>query len=256
MKRKHSIRSVQTDPLGLCQGKCYWPWPEKKTEECVSTLWICESGRNNWLGPLVVAAVYLKPGFSLTGLHDPDLLSEAETEEIERQLSQQVEEFETVCCTLSAQKIDEIGMGRAWRLGVERCLIELLPVVPNTVNRAVVDGTKTITGLLLPVEPRSGADRSDQGVALAKLLAQKRRRQILAQEAQHVSIEFQPFFHEDQKHHSKRHRDLIQQGHYTDFHRKSVEPLKSYLADKNRLHVTEQKELCTIEGMKTITLVK
>lgn len=128
-----------------------------------------EAGRGPLAGPVVVAAVILRPGLEIDGLDDSKRLSEARREAlypriIEAALAWRVEFVGTA-------EIDALNILQATLTGMQRALRALTPAA----QLARIDGNRLPRDLPCPAEALVGGDGLDPAIMAASILAKVSR---------------------------------------------------------------------------------
>jgi ribonuclease HII len=100
------------------------------------------------------------------------------------------------------------------------------------VSHVLIDGDVSVEmdGLTITTQPR--ADEQYIGVALASILAKVTRDRHMVGLSKQVDPRFKDIFADGKGYcHSQAHSQMMQEGIFTIYHRRSYEPLKSYLRD-------------------------
>lgn len=225
---EHKFRTQLTNPQGI--GRV--PWPDKRGYT-PGVIYIDEAGRGALSGELYIGAVvFLDDGFDLLGIIDSKLLHEHERsflyEEIIRNphLAYHIEK-------VSVSSIDEVGVEKAWRAGIRRCVEVLKQRLPDQCTSVMLDGTTRVEDVSLPLECCAQADQKYVGVAAASILAKVGRDRALmslgrAQEDEayrRIFVEAKGYTGKPQL----RHMEMIRAGRYTPYHRRSFDPLRTHL---------------------------
>lgn len=134
-----------------------------------------EAGRGACAGPLVAAAVILKPGRGgeIPGLADSKLLSPAARERVYDQVVSRALAWSVV--SVEARECDELGMHHADLAGLRRALLRLAPAG----DFALTDGF-SVDGLGVPSLAIWKGDRVAACVAAASVVAKVTRDRIMA----------------------------------------------------------------------------
>lgn len=225
---KKKYRTYETHKLGI--NKIAWP-----TKIVEGAIYVDEVGRGAWMGPLTLGACYLLPGFNSSGVHDSKLLKEHERLALYNRLQKDpnlIWHVEDVSNT----EIDEVKMGKAWHIGVQRCvtkLIEKLALQKITPTYVVIDGTNANSDISLPIICEAQADSKYIGVAVASNLAKVHRDTYLVARSSEFP-EFRDIMVQGKGYAWKSpiHADLIKNGIFTELHRKSFDPLRTALIPK------------------------
>jgi len=232
-KSRRLYRDQSTHPMGLASIE----WPIGPGPNDPPIIYVDESSTSNLAGPMHVAAVLLLPNFDVKGIHDSKLLTEHERYYKFHELvvdPNLVWHIESVSNTT----IDQHGKQHAWRDAVRECCLQVQRkalekgVNPTTI---LLDGDQNVAGCCLPLILEPKADYKYVGVAAASILA-KASRDVYMQRMACNYPAFYENFHSSGGSHSTSHASLIHKGIYTDLHRRSFNPLKTYLAKP--LHIT------------------
>ncbi|MBE3590259.1 MAG: ribonuclease HII [Firmicutes bacterium] len=131
-----------------------------------------EVGRGPLAGPVVTAAVILRPDAHIPGLDDSKRLDPMERARLVEPIRRQALAWSVV--TVPPALIDELNIAQAVFLGMRRAL-ETLRVPPDAV---LVDGFR-IPGLALPQEAIVGGDGLSNSIAAASVLAKVHRDRLM-----------------------------------------------------------------------------
>lgn len=134
-------------------------------EICVG---IDEAGRGPLAGPVVAAAVILKPEFQLEGLADSKLLTAIKREKLAKEIRAQALAVGVGICT--HREIDEINILRATLLAMERAYAEL-GLEPTL---ALVDGNQP-PNLPCKINTIIGGDATVPSISAASIIAKVTR---------------------------------------------------------------------------------
>lgn len=134
-----------------------------------------EAGRGACAGPLVAAAVILRPGASgqIPGLADSKLLTAAQRERVYDQVLTRALAWSVVC--IEPAECDTLGMHQADLAGLRRALLRLQPVPDFTLT----DGFG-VDGLGVPNLAIWKGDRVAACIAAASVVAKVTRDRIMA----------------------------------------------------------------------------
>lgn len=134
-----------------------------------------EAGRGPWAGPVVAAAVVLKPETVFKGLNDSKLLT---PETRERLYGEIVREslFHSVA-VVEHHVVDEHNVLQATFIAMRRALFPLDPR-PDLV---IVDGNRRVPELHVPQETVVKGDSKSASVAAASVLAKVTRDRLMAE---------------------------------------------------------------------------
>jgi len=240
--KQKRMKDQETAPSGVKSIA----WPVIDHPWNAYTIWIDEAGMGCYAGPLHVAGTILLPGFNVLGIHDSKLLNPAERECVFRKLKESphilyhVEEIDN-------QEIDRLHLGQAWREGIRRTILNLKAQAEQrglVISKVVLDGNKTVEDTAIEVTPVVKADRLFAGVGAASILAKVSRDTYMAQVAEKYP-EFAEIFTQRHGYHSDGHKRLLEEGKYTELHRKSFDPLKSILRKKIVVVVEKHPKVLT-----------
>jgi len=250
-----------------------WP-PDNKDVECC-TIFLDEAGRGPWVSAMSVVAVIrlMQPltrpvdprervqgihaaffptvfqGFdpnaepvplSQIALHDSKVLKEHEREKSYLQLLHCTEICYWICHVTHTQ-IDEMGMAKAWRYGMQTAVIRAYQLSNRVATAQLVDGSTSVaieyehTPTIRTTAAEEKADSHHRLVAAASILGKVSRDRVVtleAEEAKLIHPDYEAIFKDKKGYGSGAQcpqRKLIEKGIYTRFHRKSFNPLRSYL---------------------------
>ncbi len=146
-----------------------------------------EAGRGPLFGPVVAAAVVLRDGARLPGLDDSKQLSEAEREALEPQIQAAALAWAVAEGDVARIGRDNILQASLWamRQAVELVLVQLRDAGHPPPRLVLVDGNRTIPGLVAPGQRAIvKGDALSRAIAAASVLAKVARdRQIVALDA-------------------------------------------------------------------------
>lgn len=178
-----------------------------------------EVGRGPLAGPVVAAAVVLRPGAPLDGLHDSKQLTAAQRETLEPLLYQwgwvglgQAEVAE----------IDTLNIRRAALLAMSRAVAAL----PHGVDHLLVDGKDTPPDLPCPATTVIGGDRRSLSIAAASVIAKVARDRLMTQ----LAVAFPGYgWEHNSGYPTPRHLQGLQHLGITPHHRRSFAPVRRLL---------------------------
>ena len=181
-----------------------------------------EAGRGPLAGPVVAAAVVLKPGGKvIEGLRDSKKLSEKKRELLFDII--QNEAYAWSVSEASVEEIDQLNILQASLLAMRRA-IEGLPELPGM---ALIDGNKLPTGLACPAKAIIGGDDIEPAISAASILAKVTRDRMMVQfEQDYPGYEFL----KHKGYPTKLHRERLIELGVTPIHRKSFAPVKNLIA--------------------------
>ncbi len=196
-------------------------------------LGIDEVGRGPWAGPMVVGAVVLG-GAVIDGLTDSKKLSKRRREELDSVIREKASGYGLGW--VSADEIDEIGLGNALRLATRRAVEQ----VKTSYHEIIIDGTINLlaeTSKAEYVTTMKKADLLVPSVSAASIIAKVARDRYMAEQdalyngyafASHVGYG------------TVAHREAIEKNGVTPLHRLSFAPLAKY-RKSSRLPTTHAK---------------
>ncbi|RWZ78843.1 MAG: ribonuclease HII [Candidatus Microsaccharimonas sossegonensis] len=186
-------------------------------------LGIDEVGRGPWAGPLVVGAVVLGND-KIDGLTDSKKLTKKKRAALDAEIRRKATGFGLGW--VSAQEIDEIGLGAALRLATIRAVEQ----IKTPYHEIIIDGTinflrETAKGRYVTTLPK--ADRLIQSVSAASIIAKVARDRYMSfQDAIYPGYMFSSHV----GYGTAAHRIEIDSLGVTPLHRLSFAPLKKYKA--------------------------
>jgi ribonuclease HII len=242
IKKIKQIRSITSNKIGLGPKKNPVPWPEIGNNTS-STIWIDESGCGCYAGPLTIGAVYISDSKqlqelqSLITMHDSKLLKPHEREHTFDELlksSAIIYHVESI----SNVFLDNIGgKQKAWKFGILEAVKKLIVKIHEhdetiVINKIVLDGRTSVEESKIPIETIIKGDQKFIGVSCASIMAKVTRDRYMVNIAAKYP-KFEEIFRRGKGYRYKStHDELIKSGVYTDIHRKSYNPLRTYLANK------------------------
>ena len=177
-----------------------------------------EAGRGPLAGPVVSAAVILKPEFTFLGLDDSKKLSKAKR----KSLSEEIKKH-SVCWSIgiaTVQEIDKLNILRASLLSMERA-IKNLSEVPEKV---IVDGQYT-PEIDVPCEAIIRGDSLEESIMAASILAKVERDKIMLE----LDKKYPHYrFGQHKGYPTKLHMDALREFGPCIEHRQSFKPIKNY----------------------------
>lgn len=235
-KKAKIIRDHVTNPQGI-GGK---PWPEAMPEEEKVSVWLDETGRGSWMGPMYVTATFLKEGFNLKGLHDSKTLKDYERACRYKEIldSDKIVYHTSI---LSLDTIDDNGIQVAWHIGVKEAVKALKQQFPE-INCCYIDGNveSDLSDLGVSVITVEKGDAKYRGIAAASIIAKESRDQYMIglghkvqeeskkmeQEAKVLNT-FSEFMISRKGYGDVNQKALVEKGYYTEYHRMSYKPMKT-----------------------------
>lgn len=239
-KMRKSIRNQETNPDGIKYSGAIHPWPTVPLDYPEGTIYIDEAGMGCFAGPLHVAGVILLKGFNILGLHDSKLLKDHEREAAYKALlasDKLIYHIEK----MPNDEIDRLKLGGAWKQAIRNVISTLNQKM--SCSQVILDGNKTVDNTEVPITPVIKADRLITGVSAASILAKVSRDDYMKNIADQYPLEFRDIFIKGKGYrYNKSHDELIKKGIYTNLHRKSYNPLRTVLAEKEKVvihHTTD-----------------
>lgn len=173
---------------------------------------IDEAGRGPMAGPVVAAAVILKPGQDLTGITDSKKISEARREALYERI---ISESAAYCIARAdVDEIDELNILHATMLAMQRAICGL-QIVPEL---ALIDGNRCPTNLPCRAEYRIKGDLTTPAISAASILAKVTRdREMIALDKQYPGYGFA----KHKGYGTKTHRAAMETLGLSPVHRKS-----------------------------------
>jgi ribonuclease HII len=132
-----------------------------------------EAGRGPLAGPLLVAAVVLRPRQRIDGLDDSKKLTAARRETLYAQIVERALDFSIV--EIAVDEIDRINIYQATMAGMRRALLGL-SVRPD---HALIDGNRLPTELPCSARAIVGGDALEPAISAASILAKVSRDRLL-----------------------------------------------------------------------------
>ena len=222
-------KTLDSHPEGIKESGKFVPWPTLNEEEARHSVWIDEAGMGSWAGPLYVAGTYLKPDFDLKGIHDSKLLKVWEREQLFEDLKVSNDIIYHVE-QISNSELDELGgLGPAWEEAVRRVVGALKIKVPE-VKTVYLDGNKHVECDDVEIIPVTKGDRLHVGIGAASIFAKVTRDRYMQSISSNYPEEWYNIFAKGKGYwFSHDHTNMVKAGNYTDLHRKTYNPLKTYL---------------------------
>jgi ribonuclease HII len=128
-----------------------------------------EAGRGPLAGPLLVAAVILRPRRRIHGLDDSKKLTAERREALYAQIVAEAIAFHIV--EVAVEEIDRINIFQATMAGMRQALRGLAP----TPHQALIDGNRLPPELPCPARAIIGGDASEAAISAASILAKVTR---------------------------------------------------------------------------------
>ena len=182
-----------------------------------------EAGRGSLVGPVMVAAVILPPNFYIAKLNDSKKLSAKIREKLFEEIKTSAIAYS--CAEVSIEEVDELNVYQASLQGMIRA-VENLPIKPDFV---LTDAMKVDFGEIKSQAIIHG-DRLSASIAAASIIA-KVTRDRLADEWSKIYPQYS--FDKNRGYGTKLHIDAIKNFGITKIHRKTFNPVKSILENRN-----------------------
>ncbi|PPD05558.1 MAG: ribonuclease HII [Methylobacter sp.] len=181
-----------------------------------------EAGRGPLAGPVFAAAVILDPGFTIAGLRDSKKLSAAKRESLAAIIRSKALAWSIA--QASVDEIDCLNILNATLLAMRRA-VEGLAVKPEQV---LIDGNR-IPDLAVPAQAIIKGDDKIAAISAASILAKVERDKLMCEYNQ----QYPHFaFHEHKAYGTRKHLEEISQFGILAVHRKSFNPIKSLLEER------------------------
>jgi ribonuclease HII len=182
---------------------------------------IDEAGRGPLAGPLVVSAVLLKKGTQLEGVNDSKQLTKKRRDEARLQIEEVA--LEIVTLVIDEQTIDRLNIYQATKHAMESIITKF----QHPVDYVLVDAMKLESEL--PTLSIIKGDAKSISIAAASIIAKTTRDQIM--DEWHLTY---PLYGFDQHkgYGTKKHLEALKQHGPCDIHRKTYEPIKSMIKEK------------------------
>jgi ribonuclease HII len=181
---------------------------------------IDEAGRGPLAGPVVAAACILPEKFFLRHLNDSKLLTPTQRKHLYLSLTQNPDVSYGIGI-VSAQKIDEVNILQATFLAMQEA-ISALSIKPDYL---LFDG-KIAPRVEMPHEAIVDGDSLSVSIAAASVIAKYTRDQIMDE----LHLQYPQYgFNEHKGYGTKKHQEKLILNGPCAIHRKTFEPIKSYL---------------------------
>ncbi len=178
-----------------------------------------EVGRGPLAGPVVAAAVILKPEDIPDGLNDSKKLTAKRRTALDVELRARVE---IAIAQASVAEIDALNILRASHLAMERA-VEALDPAPDFL---LIDGNMIPRGLHIPSQAVVKGDAHSLSIAAASIIAKNWRDQLMVDLAQqHPGYGWEA----NAGYPTKQHREALQNLGVTPHHRVSFKPVHNIL---------------------------
>lgn len=178
-----------------------------------------EAGRGPWAGPVIAAAVILRPDQIPDGLNDSKKLSAAARE----RLFDQIQAVAQVGVgRASVEEIDQVNILQATLRAMARA-VDALPAPPTA---AIVDGNQT-PALPCPTQTVVKGDGKSLSIAAASIIAKVTRDRLMAD----LSREFPDFgWERNAGYGTAQHQKALEKLGVTPHHRRSFAPVRKRIA--------------------------
>jgi ribonuclease HII len=173
-----------------------------------------EVGRGCLAGPVVAAAVILKPDCYVAGVADSKVLTADDREGLFGEI--QTAAVTWTVSVIEPAEIDRINIHRASLQAMREAIMALVPL-PGFV---LVDGFR-VPDLLMPQRPVIGGDRKSTAIAAASILAKVTRDRLMAD--LHV-VDPRYGFDQHKGYATKAHLDAVGRFGYSPVHRRTFRP--------------------------------
>jgi len=181
---------------------------------------IDEAGRGPLAGPVVAAAVILKPGAKLKYVDDSKKLTEKQREKALIEIKEHALAIGIGMC--SVEEIDQINIYRAAREAMisaikqlkikpEFLLIDAMPIEFDVPSESIIKG-----------------DQKSISIAAASIVAKTTRDQYML-EMDKIFPEFG--FAQHKGYGTQLHKEMLEKYGYTPIHRKTYEPIKTMIKE-------------------------
>ena len=194
---------------------------------------IDEAGRGPLAGPVVAACVYLEPSVWIEGINDSKKLSESKREALYHQLMN-TQGVHYGVGEASSSEIDEINILQATHLAMKRAYENL----NKKIDYVLVDGL--YLPLDVPSEKIIKGDAKSYFIASASIIAKVTRDQIMKT----LDEKYPQYgFKKHKGYGTKAHRNALDKHGPCIEHRKTFEPIKSWLLEN-----TATREISVYSG--------
>jgi ribonuclease HII len=179
-----------------------------------------EAGRGPLAGPVVCAAVILKPRYRLPGLNDSKQLSEDERERLFPLVQRHALCWQVIF--VEREEIDSLNILWATMAGMRRavCALGAMP------TRVLVDGDRVPPELPCPARAVVGGDAAEPAIMAASILAKvSRDRHMRVLDARHPGYGFE----RHKGYSTPEHLEALQRLGPCEEHRRSFAPVRERL---------------------------
>jgi ribonuclease HII len=175
-----------------------------------------EAGRGPWAGPVVAAAVILRPESRFQGLNDSKQVPARDRERLYEEILR--ESLFHAVAAVDASLVDELNILQATFLAMRRALFKLA-VRPD---RIIVDGNQRIPEARAPQETVVKGDAKSASIAAASILAKVTRDRIMV-EAHHKFPHYD--FANNKGYGTPSHQEALRRLGPCPIHRRSYAPV-------------------------------
>ncbi len=191
-----------------------------------------EAGRGPLAGPVVAAAVILDPNVPITGLADSKKLTENQRNVLAQAIKQRAQAY--AIAEANVAEIDALNILQATLLAMQRA-VNGLTIAPELV---LVDGNR-LPSLPIPAQAIVKGDSKVAAISAASILAKVTRDAImLAYHEQYPQFSF----HVHKGYGTRQHIGEMQLYGHLDIHRRSFNPLKTWLSQCDAMAMRTYKD--------------
>ncbi len=180
-----------------------------------------EAGRGPLAGVVVAAAVILHPDRPIAGLADSKTLSATRRDQLAILIKQRA--FSWAIASASVEEIDRLNILQATLLAMQRAVNGL----PQSPDEVLVDGNR-LPKLAMPAQAIVKGDSTVAAISAASILAKVERDRLM--DSYHERYPNYAF-HQHKGYGTAQHLAEIGQFGFLDIHRKSFNPLKTWLSE-------------------------
>ncbi len=183
-----------------------------------------EAGRGPWAGPVVAAAVVLKPGTSIPGLNDSKLIPEKMRDTVYGRVLTAALAWGVGQAEVA--EVDHWNIHRATFLAMRRAVAEMLQRLRGA-GLLLVDGRHTIPGVHLAQRAVIHGDRRSACVAAASVIAKVTRDRVMRA----CAPDYPAYRFDRNKGYgsSAEHQEALRRLGPTPLHRRSFRPVRERL---------------------------
>ena len=173
-----------------------------------------EVGRGCLAGPVVAAAVILRPGRYVAGVADSKVVSPPDRERLFDEIRDAAVAW--AAAVIDAAEIDRINIHRASLLAMRQAVMSLEPLL----GAVLVDGFR-LPDLVMPQRPLVGGDRRSTAIAAASILAKVTRDRLMRDLHAHDP---RYGFDRHKGYATRDHLDAVAEFGYSPAHRRTFRP--------------------------------